>query len=61
MNINITQGITGFFSIFNALYNWLANFNITIGDLSFSFIDLIVSILVIDMFIWFVFKIIGGD
>lgn len=61
MNINITQGITDFFSIFNALYNWLANFNITIGDISFSFIDLVVSILVIDLFIWFVFKIIGGD
>lgn len=61
MIIDITTGITNFFSIFTSLYNWLDSFNITIGSVSFSFIQLIVSLIVIDIIIWFVFKLLGGD
>lgn len=61
MNINITQGISDFFSIFNAIYSWLSNFEITIGEISFTFIELIVSLIVLDLIIAFVFKVLGGD
>lgn len=61
MSINITSGISNFFSIFASVYDWLDTFTITIGSVSFTFIQLIVSLIVIDLIIWFVYKILGSD
>lgn len=61
MSIDITSGITNFFSIFTTIYNWLNNFTITIGTVSFTFIQLLVSIIVVSMIISFVFRILEGD
>lgn len=61
MTVDITSGITGFFSVFSAVYNWLNTFTITIGSISFTFIQLIVSLIVISMIINFVYRLLEGD
>lgn len=61
MNIDISSGISGFFSVFQAVYDWLLDFNITIGSVTFNLIQLAISLIVIDLIIWFVFSILGGE
>lgn len=61
MNIDITSGITGFLSIFTSIYNWLLDFDITIGSVTFNLIQLAVSLIIIDMMIWFIFTLLRGD
>lgn len=61
MNVDITSGISGFFSVFSAVYNWLNSFTITIGSVSFTFIQLLVSLIVLTMLINFVYRLLEGD
>lgn len=61
MNIDITSGITEFLGIFTSIYNWLWNFNITIGTVTFNLVQLAVSLIIIDMMICFVFTLLRGD
>lgn len=61
MSIDITSGITGFLSIFTTIYDWLWGFNITIGSVTFNLIQLAVSLIIIDLMIWFVFTLLRGD
>lgn len=61
MDIDISSGINGFLSVFQSIYNWLWGFYITIGTVRFNLIELAVSLIVIDLTIWFVFSLLRGD
>lgn len=61
MSINLNSGITNFFSIFNTIYQWLSDLEFTIGTITFSFIDLMISIIFVDIVIWALFRVLRGD
>ena len=61
MVLNVTQGLSNFFDIFTFLYNWIASITFVIGELQFTMVDLIVSIIFLSLFITFIFRLITGD
>lgn len=61
MVLNVTQGLSNFFDIFTTIYNWIASITFVIGDLQFTMVELIVSIIFISIFITFIFRLISGD
>lgn len=61
-NYDITDGFQNFMGIFNRYIGWLATHFITLGPLTFSILQLILSMIILDLMIWFVRKFIsGGD
>lgn len=61
MVLNVTQGLDNFFDIFTTIYNWIASITFVIGELQFTMVELIVSIIFISVFITFIFRLITGD
>lgn len=58
---DITQGFENFMQIFNRVLGWLATHFITIGPVTFSFLQLILSMVILDLMLWFVQEFILGD
>lgn len=59
MQYDITSGITGFFSIFNMLVQWLKSTEFVIGSVVFSLWGLMWSLLLLSIFISALYKILG--
>lgn len=57
--VDLTGAIGDFFSIFNTVLTWLRNTTFIIGSVEFSLFTLAISIIVLDLIIWFVFRLIG--
>ena len=54
--MDITNGVTGFFTIFRILYDWMVANTFIIGGIEFSYISLMWSIIALSLFINFLFR-----
>ena len=58
--MDITSGVTNFFNIFSTLYNWMVTNTFIIGGIEFSFASLMWSIIFLEVFLYFLFKVINN-
>ncbi len=56
MNINLDSGISGFFTVFGTVINWLRTTVFTIGPISFDLFSLTISVIAVCMIINFVYR-----
>lgn len=61
MNVDITTAFSQFFDIFGSIIQYMKNFYITLGGITFNLWVLFWSVLLIELVIWFLWKIIIGD
>lgn len=59
MAYDLTSGITGFFSIFSSVTQWLKTTEFIIGSVTFSLWGLMWSLLLLSIFISALYKILG--
>lgn len=59
MSYDLTSGITGFFSIFSAVADWLKTTQFVIGSVTFSLWGLMWSLLLFSIFISALYRLLG--
>ena len=58
--MDITSGITGFFSVFAMVYDYMVNRTFIIGGIQFSYASLMWSIVALTIFVRFLFKLLNS-